>query len=465
MPSFHQWIWIIALCIGGIARATPTVVENLEVAVWNASPATLQHVEKRLVHELTRENQDTSFLYYLLSLTYLRMFTMDPTYVKGLQQALQLAQEAIEMQPTRENGYLAMTEMLFALGKQKEALFLLHTFELHAQKEHFPVSWRLSFYLARTQSQDPLSLFTALEPLLEKESNENIREILLPYLVAALRILKPDPAYLEKLQALEAQFSNHFLRHELVATWLEVGNYKMAQKLCKKGLRIDPDDFILQVETQIINYQFSRTVKPAYDNLHKLEQIAPDSLLPWIKMHIGLALQLMKRGGEAQAYMRKAWEKKAMDPEFLETVHQAYIQTHEEPAFLSLLKNLQEDYANQLVLYAQLGRTASHLKQYPEALNWYDQGLLLEPEEATLQYNKSCVFALQGKEGEALQWLQQALELRPDLSLDAQHDVDFVSLQYSQAFQGMIHHSMEKMAAKAATPLDTTTLPAPAANK
>ena len=80
-----------------------SLTETLEPQVWNVSPSELPRVEKQLVHALWQEAVDTAFVYYLLSLTYLRMFAAEPTYTKGLQQALQLGQEAMELQPDSEH--------------------------------------------------------------------------------------------------------------------------------------------------------------------------------------------------------------------------------------------------------------------------------------------------------------------------------------------------------------------------
>jgi tetratricopeptide (TPR) repeat protein len=463
-PSILLKKWTLLLCLWSPPVGANALPETLEVEVWNASSSTLQSLEKRLVHELAQEKKDTSFLYYLLSLTYLRMFTANTNYVKGLQQTLQLAQEAIELQPESEYGYLAMAEMLFVLGKKQEASFLLHTLEAQAKKKNRPLGWRLAFYLARIESRDPASLLAAVEPLLQQEPSEAVRNIILPYLVTALQSSAFDSTYLDRLVELEAQFSTPFLRHELIQLLVQGNQFTQAQRICQKGLQKDPSDSFLLIQAQVIRYRYLHQGQAAYRALLTIEKTVPDALLPQVWMHIGLLLQQRGRSADSQRYMKKALVQKNFSPEFLEVLRQEYTRAHEEAAFHALLKNVQPDFSSHTALYAQLGRTASHLKRYPEALGWYDQGLVLEPEEATLHYNKSCVLALQGKAGEALHWLQQALELRPDLSFHAKNDADFISIQQSQAFQSLLLHSIEQLKAKASaladkamlTPLDAS---------
>lgn len=463
-PVQHRWKWMVLIGLwGSLAHATDRL-DSLEVSVWNAgSRPVLQQVEKQLIHTLGQGGADTAHLYYLLSLTYLHLFMSDSIEVKLLQQALQLAQEAIELQPDSEGGYLAMSEMLSTLGKKPEALFLLHTLEANAQKKQKPKSWRLRFHLARIQSQDPASLASTLEALLQENPSPLLQNLILPDLVAALQLSQPEASYIKALQQLEVRFPHPLLRHKLVSAYLAAGQVSQAQQLCQRGLQQDPRDIWLQIHTQVIRYRFLHQSETAYHHLLALETLTPDGLHSLLWMHMGLVQQQMRHKTAAYGYMQKALEQNDFSPEFLEEVHQAYIHVHQEPAFLSLLEHLQEEASNHTALYGQLGRTASHLKRYPEALGWYNQGLLLDPEEATFHYNKSCVLALQGKEREALHWLQQALELRPDLSMDAQHDTDFISIQHSDAFQALILHSTEKQEAKAAALADTTmpTPPAP----
>jgi hypothetical protein len=153
--------WILLLGLVCPILEAQSLPETLEVQVWNAPPSELFRVEKQLVHALWQKPADTAFVYYLLSHIYLRMFGAEPTYTRGLQQALQLGQEAMELQPDSEYGYLSMAEMLFVLGKKQEASFLLHSLQAQAEKKHRPISWRLKFQLVRMQQPEAATLLPA----------------------------------------------------------------------------------------------------------------------------------------------------------------------------------------------------------------------------------------------------------------------------------------------------------------
>jgi tetratricopeptide (TPR) repeat protein len=86
------------------------------------------------------------------------------------------------------------------------------------------------------------------------------------------------------------------------------------------------------------------------------------------------------------------------------------------------------------VLLARLG-------QYEAALQSYDCALAIEPDSADSIYNKACCYSLQQRVELALDFLQQAIDLDPEVLDCAKTDADFDAIRQDERFQALI---MEK---------------------
>jgi tetratricopeptide (TPR) repeat protein len=74
-----------------------------------------------------------------------------------------------------------------------------------------------------------------------------------------------------------------------------------------------------------------------------------------------------------------------------------------------------------------------------EAIASYDKALEFKPDKHEAFYNKACCYALQSQIDQAIQNLQQAINLNPDKYREmAKTDSDFDSIRSHTRFQALI---------------------------
>jgi tetratricopeptide (TPR) repeat protein len=79
------------------------------------------------------------------------------------------------------------------------------------------------------------------------------------------------------------------------------------------------------------------------------------------------------------------------------------------------------------------------LGRFEEAIASYNKALEFKPDYADAFYNKACCYALQGDVEQALENLQQAIKLSPDIYRDmAKTDSDFESIRDSERFKALL---------------------------
>ena len=73
------------------------------------------------------------------------------------------------------------------------------------------------------------------------------------------------------------------------------------------------------------------------------------------------------------------------------------------------------------------------------AIAAYDKALEIKPDDDATYYNKACCYALQSQIDQAIQNLQQAINLNPDEWREmAKTDSDFDSIRSHTRFQALI---------------------------
>ena len=94
---------------------------SLEERIWTSDDETLPSLEREGVR-LVQTDPGSAYYHFLLSHTYLRMFANDQQDVESLRAASELATQSLELAPDEEFGYVAMAEVLEALGQNNKAM-------------------------------------------------------------------------------------------------------------------------------------------------------------------------------------------------------------------------------------------------------------------------------------------------------------------------------------------------------
>ena len=96
----------------------------LESRAWSGEPKELRDLEQD-VTAIIQSDPYNFFAHYILSQVYLRLFTAEPEDMMLLKAASDLAQQAIELAPAEEYGYIALATVLDAMGHSAKATQLL----------------------------------------------------------------------------------------------------------------------------------------------------------------------------------------------------------------------------------------------------------------------------------------------------------------------------------------------------
>jgi Flp pilus assembly protein TadD len=203
---------------------------------------------------------------------------------------------------------------------------------------------------------------------------------------------------------------------------------------------IDPDEqyFLLIKLGNILSAD--RRYENAIAAYDKALAIKPDYHEDWNNR--GIALGQIGRTEEEIAAYDKAL---AIKPDYHEDWNNRGIalgqigRTEEEIAAydkaLAIKPDYHEAWNNRGIALGQIGRTE-------EAIAAFDQALAIKPDAPPVIYNKACIYALQQQIDLALQYLQQAIQLKSEYYREmARTDSDFDSIRDNARFQALIADS------------------------
>jgi tetratricopeptide (TPR) repeat protein len=85
-----------------------------------------------------------------------------------------------------------------------------------------------------------------------------------------------------------------------------------------------------------------------------------------------------------------------------------------------------------------LGLAYMGLKDYPNAIKYFSRQTEFDSNDPQPCYNLACVYAIQKKNAEALNWLKKAIDLDPKKREVARGDKDFKNIKKSPEFQSLV---------------------------
>jgi tetratricopeptide (TPR) repeat protein len=103
--------------------------------------------------------------------------------------------------------------------------------------------------------------------------------------------------------------------------------------------------------------------------------------------------------------------------------------------------SLQPDYTlalfNKALAYELYG--TSENGYYDTALYWYDRTIAVDPQSVWSYYGKAAIYGRRGDVADTCKYLQQAIDLNPDVKQDARQEKDFDNVRSSAEFQGLVN--------------------------
>lgn len=117
----------LSLSGGTVSQAAP-VLADLETRIWNGEESSLSQLENEVARGI-QEDPHSVYAHYLLAHVYVRRFSQTPGEMQILKTASELAEQAVELDPSSDLGYLAMADILDLMGQTSKAVTLISTAE------------------------------------------------------------------------------------------------------------------------------------------------------------------------------------------------------------------------------------------------------------------------------------------------------------------------------------------------
>jgi len=478
-------IILLTLALGFLAK--PAMAQNssaetlprlqqLERDIWTKSHKILDDLERSITREIQIDSY-SAYAFYLLSHLKLREFTNSPEDLALVRQASELAQHATELEPKSDYGYIALAETLDTMGQPEKAVNLLNS----ATAMGVPPTWRFYFNLARLQAQSEpqKKILNLLKQALSFTKSEP--EIIIPYVVAMLQTSFHGQELSNKLSEWNRNFPHQLFKQSLAISLTGEGKYKQAHTIYNAIYSKNPTEYEAMINDSIIHYKHLNNPSKALSMLSKLskEKVilrTRQELLPTIYQHLATIHIKNKNINLGQKYFIESIKRSPDQIAMISYASDIYNDTKQAKHLHKLIRSLTEEIPATGLLYAILGETQSEdLKDQPEALKsfanailldpnrsdfyngmglayyrlklhekafkMFEEASLIDPTDATAKYNGACVLSQMGKTSESLAFLEEALNLNPNLASSALGDSDFNPIRKLPSFKKILEEA------------------------
>jgi tetratricopeptide (TPR) repeat protein len=439
---------------------------NLEARIWTTNLREYPSLEKASVRAL-QQNPKGAYEHYLVAELALRMFKQHPEELKYLKQASDLSQQAIELAPNQEYGYLVAAQVLDLIGYRDDAA------EMLAERPTFAQGWRTPFVRAViSSSYEGQDLgFDDFEKSLN--GRDVSKEIVGNYIVQSLESKYVGTELVTRLELWLKKVDTTAVRISLAKALETTGEPKRAQLILADLNERAPSDETRLSEAILLYTQLGRS-KSAESLLLSLATQRRDSDVGLAaKSH--LAKIRLQKGDmvAAAALFAESIEGTSDKLKWITFSHEAYRNQHKLLEFTALLADLASRLPGSSFIYALQGEVLSEnlsqhakavesfeaaitldpkrtdfyngmglayyrMKMHDKALLTFNKAISIDPKDATALYNEACVLSLMGRGPEAVGSLTKAILLDARLQSVAQMDKDFESLRANAEFQSLI---------------------------
>jgi tetratricopeptide (TPR) repeat protein len=448
----------------GSPRAKEQIVDLsvLERDVWLGDSSKLYEIEQKVVREI-QKNPKSAFAHYLLSYVFVNMLKQNLSELRYLEQASNMAQQAAELDPGQEYGYVALADALDITGNPEQGMQLLTQVEGLGVK----VSWRHHFAMARlgVGIHPPKTTLEMFQKCLD--ANGSIHDVIIPHLLSFLQSAYPQDQLIQVYTQWNSKYPHKLFKQAYAMVLSEMGNHKSAQAILQTIPRSsDTDQEAIFTEAILQIYHLNQP-KEAIVVLRKALDEGGTKLSASARsfIHSNLGFAYLNIGEDAQANTHYLLGlKDDVDYEkSIRLVFDSYQQAKKEHQFIKLLHKLNIERPGQAANYAMLGKLLSEkMSEHAAGIEAYKDALVLEPEnvdfligiglayhrndefkkalqsfkaarvldpqDSVAIYNEACMLAKLGQNEDALDALDQAIKLHPELQKIAVRDGDLASL-------------------------------------
>jgi tetratricopeptide (TPR) repeat protein len=447
-----------------------TQEKTLEESIWLGETDQLARLEKAAAR-LVQQNPYSSFGHYLLAELYLKEFKQSPSQLRFLKQASELGQQAVELSPNEDYGYIISAQVLDLMGYTENALSILDG----DGKVPLKQSWRVDFMRGQllTGQVPESTVLKHFERGLKKESSA--RNIVIPYVIATMQSHSQGENLISELRSWRDRYPHQLFDLSLALALSDNKQYQEAHQIYAQLQKKHPHMTEAFINDAIILYTHLHKPKEAQAILAEVltHEGLDQSRKTMIKAHLAsLHLEHGRKYDEARRLFAEAIGTAKNPMEWLSFSHKAYERNQRLGDFVALLDDLRPALSGSSYLYALQGEVLSErLAQHERAIESFSAAILLDPErseflnglgltyyrmhqldkalatfneaskidpqDATARYNEACVLAILGRTNEALGSLKAAIGLDPRLQQTARLDKDFSNLRVTEQFQSL----------------------------
>lgn len=459
---------VLGLSNSSLAKPNP-----VELNIWKANKADLADLEGETVR-LIQEAPESAYAHYVVALFYLRQFKADPAELRFLKQASDLGQQAIEMAPAEEYGYLIASQVLDLMGYSESSISMIDN------KDQIRVnkSWRSAFVKAllmmdQAATDDILNQF---EKALQ--ASEAPRDVIVPYVNVAIQQNSEGNELIESLKSWNKRYPSPVFQQSLAGAYSSVKRYKEAHDTYKAIRNEHPELLASTLSDAILLYTNLNKADEAEKMLESIlsKKDANPEHINIAKAHLATINLNAGKEGRARTYFADAISSSPQTTEWIGFAHRAYERKKNLSGFVALLDDLRtklpgtsyvyalqgevlseglsqhqkavESYADAILLdprrsefYNGMGLAYYRMQKHEIALNVFHKALSIDPKDATARYNQACVLSLMGRSNEALDSLKAAISLDSRLQEIASHDKDFENIRRNAQFQSLVQMS------------------------
>lgn len=455
------------LAFGTAARAAPKS-QALENQIWTSNLDDYETLERATVRLL--QQNPGAYEHYLIAELYLRMFKHNPSELRFLKQASDMSQQAIELSPNKEFGYLVASQVLDLMGYRQEAI------EMLAMRPTFSQGWRTSFVRAVLASSQEVDKTSSEDFEKSLKADPASGELVAIYVANGLEAAYSGQELVNSLQAWQKRINTSAIQLSLARALDDVGRSEEAHQILANLNKREPT-FEAKHSDAILLYSKLKRSKDAEKLFAEIATNASSEELKYsAKSHLGKIALLKGDTKLASKYFQESIEGSNEQMKWISFSHKAYSESKHMADFSVLLDTLSSRLPGTSYLYALKGEVLSEslaqhekavesfasaitldpkrsefyngmglayyrMHQNEKALSTFNQALNIDPKDATARYNEACVLALMGRGDEAVGSLKQAISLDGRLQTVALKDKDFEGIRSNAQFQTLVQDS------------------------
>ena len=369
-----------------ISETRPTIMTTAEVElsldalekdIWMAESFRLSALEKQAVRGI-QINPYSAKAHGLLSQILMRRFSLDPSQIQLIRQASDLAQQAIDLDPELDIGYVALASLFDLMGTPDRGLQLLS--EIAAAG--LAPSWRIYFTRARLTSEatDTKQVLGLLRNAMSfKDAHQ---AVIAPYVVAVLLSSRSGGELIRDLRSWRSDFPNGSFDATLAEVLADHGRAREAHQIYRHILKRNPSSHTELVSDSVLLYRSLNSPQQAIAQIQQAirQQGADDPLQPMVLGHLGAAYLANHQYDEARLAFRKAVRLTPKDASLLQFIVEAYQTADLSVELDTMLTELNHVAPGHGFLHAVLGENLSEkLGKHQLALSAFDNAIVLEP--------------------------------------------------------------------------------------